>query len=393
MVYVPGYYEFACPVKILSGNQALSNLPFELDLLGSRRPLLITDKGVVGAGLLDRVKSVFEGSEATLGAIYDETPVDSSDRVVADVVRRYREAGCDALLAVGGGSCMDTAKGAAIMLTEGTEDLLSFQGAERLKKRSVAFVAIPTTAGTGSEVTAVAVIRNESKGVKMAITSYKLLPDVAILDPKMTLSAPPRLTAATGMDALTHAVEAFYCLQKNPVSDSLAIEAIRLIMSSLVRCVEHGDDEQARLYMANAALLAGMAFSNSMVGMIHSLAHAAGGVAHVPHGVANAIFLPWGVEYNIPKRANFIAELAGPMGLGVGSADAVDQARSVVGAIRNLSARLNALSGLPLRLRDAGVREEQLEAIARAAVDDGALAMNPEEVTLEDAFGVLKKAF
>jgi len=288
---------------------------------------------------------------------------------------------------------MDTAKGAAIMLTEGTEDLLGYQGAERLRKRTVAFVAIPTTAGTGSEVTAAAVILNESKGIKMAITSYKLMPDVAILDPKMTLSAPPRLTAATGMDAMTHAVEAFYCLQKNPVSDSLAIEAIRLIMSSLVQCVEHGDDEQARLHMANAALLAGMAFSNSMVGMVHSLAHAAGGVAHVTHGVANTIFLPWGVEYNIPKCANFIAELAGPMGLGVGSADAVDQARAVVGAIRNLSARLNALSGLPLRLRDAGVREEQLEAIAKAAVNDGSLIMNPEELTVEDALGILKKAY
>jgi alcohol dehydrogenase len=160
-----------------------------------------------------------------------------------------------------------------------------------------------------------------------------------------------------------------------------------------VRAVEHGEDEQARLAMANAALLAGMAFSNSMVGMVHSLAHAAGGVAHVPHGVANSIFLPWGVEYNIPKCAAFIAELTPVMGLGITSADAKDQARAVVGAVRNLTARLHALCGLPTRLREAGVREEQLEAIARAAVNDGTVVMNPEELTFEDALGVLKKAY
>jgi alcohol dehydrogenase len=393
MVYVPGYYEFACPVKILSGNQALLNLPYELELLGAAKPMVVTDPGVVAAGLLDRVKNAFEGAQASVGAIYADTPVDSSDRVVAEVARSYRDHGCDCLVAVGGGSCMDTAKGAAIMLSENTDDLLKYQGAERLKKRKMPFVAIPTTAGTGSEVTCPAVIANVGKGIKMAITAYALMPDVAILDPKMTVSAPPRLTAATGMDAMTHAVEAFYCLQKNPVSDALATAAIRLVMANLVRTVEHGGDEQARLAMANAALLAGMAFSNSMVGMVHSLAHAAGGVAHVPHGVANAIFLPWGVEYNIPKCAPFIAELAPVMGIGITSADAKDQARAVVGAVRNLTARLNALCGLPLRLREAGVREEQLEAIAQAAVNDGTVVMNPEELTFEDALGVLKKAF
>jgi alcohol dehydrogenase len=393
MVYVPSYYEFVCPVKILSGNLALTNLPFELELLGAHRPMLVTDQGVVGAGLVRRVVAVFEGSGAEVGATFDETPVDSSDLVVAEVTRRYREAGCDALVAVGGGSCMDTAKGAAIMLSEGTLDLLAYQGADRLGKRTVPFIAIPTTAGTGSEVTSAAIIYNASKGIKMAITGSALMPDVAIIDAKMTLSAPARLTAATGMDALTHAIEASYCLQKNPVSDALALAAIRLIVGHLVRAVEQGQDETARLAMANAALLAGMAFSNSMVGMVHSLAHAAGGVAHVPHGVANSIFLPWGVEYNIPKSAAFIAELAPALGAGSSSVEPADQARAVVGAIRNLTAKLNALCGLPLRLRDAGVREADLEPIARAAVNDGSLAMNPEEMTLDDALGVLRKAY
>ncbi|MBI4704438.1 MAG: iron-containing alcohol dehydrogenase [Deltaproteobacteria bacterium] len=390
---MPGYYEFACPVKILSGNQALSNLPYEMGLLGATKALLVTDKGDVAAGLVGRVKAAFAGSAASIAAVFDETPVDSSDKVVARVARLYRDAGCDCLVAVGGGSCLDTAKGANVVLTEGTEDLLAFQGAERTTKPTKPFVAIPTTAGTGSEVTSAAVITNVDKGIKMAITSYRIYPHVAILDPKMTLSVPPRLTAATGMDAMTHAVEAFYCLQKNPVSDAFAVAAIRLVLDNLVRSVEDGANEQARLGMANAALLAGISFSNSMVGLVHSLAHAAGGVAHVPHGVANAIFLPWGVEYNIGKCADVIAELGPVMGVGAASASAEERARAVVGALRGLTGRLYEICGLPLALKDTGVKPEQLEAIARAAINDGTLAMNPAEVSYEDALAVLRKAF
>ncbi len=393
MVHIPGYYEFACPVKIISGNKALSNLPYEMDQLGSTKALLITDKGVVGAGLIDKVRAVFDGSEGSIGATFDDTPVDSSDKVCGEVAELYRSSGCDCLLAVGGGSCMDTAKGAAVMLTENTTDLLQYQGAERTKRRDQPFIAVPTTAGTGSEVTTAAVIANVDKGVKMAITSYRLFPDVAILDPKMTLTVPPKLTAATGMDALTHAVEAYYCLQKNPVSDAYSIAAIRLIDDNLIRAVEQGDDAEARLNMANAALLAGISFTNSMVGMVHSLAHAAGGVAHVPHGVANAIFLPWGVEYNIDKAAEHIAELAPWLGVSAPSDSPREAARAVVRALRELGARLHALCGLPTKLRETGVRQDQLETIAKTALNDGSLAMNPEEVSYDDALAVLKKAY
>jgi alcohol dehydrogenase len=393
MVYLPGYYEFACPVKILSGNQALSNLPYEMELLGCSKALVISDQGVVAAGLLDRVHAVFEGSDATVGAVFDETPVDSSDKVVGQVAEIFRRDHCDCLVAVGGGSCMDTAKGVNVVLTEGTDDLNEFQGSERTTKPTLPLIAVPTTAGTGSEVSPVAVIVNEAKGIKMSIVSTRLYPDVAILDPKMTLTVPPKLTAATGMDALTHAVESFYCVQKNPVSDAFARAAIRLIMHNLVPAVEHGEDEQARLALANAALLAGIGFSSSMVGVVHSLAHATGALAHVPHGVANAVFLPWGVEYNIEKRAAIIAELAPTMGIASPAGEAKEQARAVVSAIRNLTARLNALCGLPLTLRDAGVSEDKLEAIARTALNDGALILNPEEVTFDDALGLLRKAY
>jgi len=392
MSYMPGYYEFACPVKIISGSQALSNLPYEIDLLGAAKAMVITDKGVAAAGLVEKVKAAFEGWDQSIGALYDETPVDSSDKVVAEVAALYRDKGCDCLVAVGGGSCMDTAKGVNIMLVEQAADLLEYQGADRMKTPGVPFIAIPTTAGTGSEVTSAAVIANTDKGVKMAITSYKLMPHVAILDPKMTVTVPPRLTAATGMDALTHAVEAYYCLQKNPVSDAFAVGAIRLIHENLVACVEDGDNEQLRLRMANAALLAGISFSNSMVGVVHGLAHAAGGIAHVPHGVANTIFLPYGVENNINKRAEIIAELALPLGV-TPEADPKQTCRAIVQAIRELTSRLSKLCGLPTTLRAAGVKEDQLGRLAKAAINDGSMAMNPEEVTYDDALRILREAY
>ena len=389
---IPEYYEFSCPVKIVSGLKALSQLPYEMGLAGCGRALVVTDAGVVGAGLMKRVEAVFEGTGVAIGAVYDKTPPDSSTTVVNEVARLFTEKSCDCFVAVGGGSCMDTAKCANMVVTEGTNDLLQFQGAERLTKNLKPFIAIPTTAGTGSEVTLVAVIHDEATHVKMAFTSYRLLPNVAILDPKMTLTMPPKITAATGMDALTHAIEAYYCLQKNPVSDAFAAAAIRLVREHLIPCVERGTDDQARLAMANAALCGGIAFSNSMVGVVHSLAHACGGVCRVPHGVANAILLPWGMESNLGKAGAHIAELAPMLGANGGGSSA-DQAKAAIQAVRDLGAKLKDLCGLPTTLRDAGVTEDKLETIAKTAINDGAVTYNPEQVTLEDALEILKKAY
>ncbi len=389
---IPEYYEYSCPVKIVSGLKALSNLPYEMDQLGVNKALIITDQGVISAGLIKQVESAFEGSDCEIAAIFDQTPPDSSSKVVNRVAKLYQEKNCDCFLAVGGGSCMDTAKCANMIVTEGTEDLMQFQGAERLKKTMKPFIAVPTTAGTGSEVTVAAMIYDEETNVKMAFTSYHLLPRVAIIDPKMTLTMPPKITAATGMDALTHAIEAFYCLQKNPVSDSFALAAIELIMGYLEKCVKDGADEVARLAMANAALLAGISFSNSMCGVVHGLAHGCGGVCRVPHGVANAILLPWGMENNLEKVGDIIAELAPVLGAST-SGGAMEQAKAAIGAVRDLGERLKNLCGLPTTLREAGVTEDKLDAIAKVAINDGTATFNPEDVTYEVALEILKKAY
>ena len=388
---IPQYYEFYCPVKIISGLKALSNLPYEMDLLNAHRALVVTDQGVVGAGLIRQVERVFEGSNCEIGAIFDQTPPDSSTEVVRAVAKLFSERGCDCFVAVGGGSSMDTAKCANMVVSEGADDLMAVQGVERLKKPTKPFIAVPTTAGTGSEVTVAAVIYDEQTRTKMGFASQRLLPDVAILDPKMTMTMPSMITAATAMDALTHAIEAYYCLQKNPVSDAFALAAIKLIMGNVIRCVKNGRDETARLAMANGALLAGTSFSNSMVGIVHALAHGCGGVCRVPHGVANAILLPWGMEHNLEKAGAIIAELSPVLG-GSTPGSATDQAQAAIQAVRNLGMRLKKLCGLPTTLREAGVTEDELAGIAKIAINDGTVALNPEEVTYEGALEILRKA-
>lgn len=390
---LPDYYEFICPVKILSGRKALSNIPYEFTQMGAKRPLVITDKGVAGAKLIEPVRRVFADGNMEFGAYFDETPVDSGAKVVNQLARLYQMEKCDSILAIGGGSVLDTAKGVNIVVSEKEDDLLKLQGVDRITARMQPFIAVPTTAGTGSEVTSAAVIANEDAGVKMAFISAKLFPHVAVLDPKMTMTMPPKITAASGMDALTHAIEAYYCLQKNPVSDAYAHGAITLTMKYLVKAVHDGANEEARMGMANAALLAGMSFSNSMVGMVHALAHACGGVAHVPHGIANSILLPFGMAYNIRRVPEFLAELAPLLGVQEKGRNAEETARLAVEAVRSLTKKLNSICKLPLTLKDAGVKEDQLEDIARVSINDGALTYNPEEMTYEDALHVLKDAF
>lgn len=390
---LPNYYQFYCPVKILSGQLAVSNIPFEMKLLGCKRALIVTDKGVMKAGLVDILKSAFADSDVKLGYIFDEVPQDSSDKVANRIAAIFKNEKCDCFIALGGGSALDSAKGANIVLSADSGNILDFQGADKITADLKPLIAVPTTAGTGSEVTKVAVIFNEATETKMSFVSDKLYPDLAVIDPRMTLTMPPKITAATGMDALTHAVEAYTCIQKNPIDDIFAKTALELIRRYLVRATEDGTDVKARLGMANAALFAGIAFSNSMVGMVHALAHALGGVCHVPHGMANAILLPWCLEYNLEKVPDAIAELSGLLGGAGAYLEPREQAEETISLIRNLMKKLNRLSGLPLRLRDANVTENKLPESAEAAINDGALVYNPREVTYEDALRVYEKAY
>lgn len=392
---LPAYYEFCFPVKIISGHTALNNLPAELVQANVSRPLIISDQGVTRAGLGKIVADAFAESGITIAAFFDEVPPESSTLLVNQLAELYRAKQCDCLIAVGGGSVIDTAKGVNILVSLGGQDVRDYRGAEVLPGPLRAFFVVPTTAGTGSEATNSAVIADPEKGVKMLFVSEFLMPRAAFLDSRMTLTLPPRLTAATGMDALTHAMEAYISIQKNPMSDAYAWQAVKLIGENLRRVAQNPADKEGRLALANASTMAGTAFSNSMVGCVHSMGHATGGVAHIPHGVAMNIFLPFGLEFNLPRRAEMIAELLLPLaGPEIYASTPADQrAKQTIAEVRRLKQDLHDITGLARSLQEAGVRRDQLEDIAKLAINDGSAMMNPEELRLEDALALAGRAF
>ena len=367
---IPKYFEFQSSAKILSGRHALENLPSELKNLGAKKPMILSDEILKKIGTLQIVTDALAAGGIREGAVYTRIPADSSLQVVRNIVKEYKKQECDSLVAVGGGSVIDTAKGVRMVLSQNVDDLLDIWGCENLSGVvRIPFAAIPTTSGTGSESTLVAVIKNEARRLKMEFISYYLQPDVAVLDVRMTRTLPPKTTASTGMDALCHAIEAYTCLQKNPISDAYALGAIRLITQNLEQAVKNGKDDRARLAMANASMMAGAAFSNSMVGVIHAIGHALGGVCHVPHGDAMTILLPHGMAFNYrvlkEQYGELLYFLAGEETCL--NTPAEQRGKEAVRQVWQLRRKLHRICGLPERLRECGVRKSDFELVARTA--------------------------
>lgn len=390
------YYEFFCPVKEIAGHAALEHIPFELATLGAKRPLIITDKGVRANNLLAPIEAAFESTDAKIAAIFDDVPPDSSLGTVRSAAQLYRDHDCDAIIAVGGGSVIDTSKATNILVSEGGDDLLKYSGAHNLPKPLKPFFVIPTTSGTGSEVTMVAVVSDTEKNVKMPFASYYLMPHAAILDPRMTQTLPPHLTAMTAMDAMTHAVEAYTCMAANPISDAYATAAVKKVSANLFNVLDNPTDTQGRLELAQASTMAGIAFSNSMVGLVHSLGHALGAVAHLPHGLCMNLFLPYVLEYNKEVNGDKIAELLLPLA----GADIYAQtpahlrADKTIATILTMRDRIYSLTKLPRTLSETGkISEAQLDEVAEKALNDGSIIYNPKEASLEDLKSILKKAW
>ena len=402
-MYIPDYYEFCCRVNMVAGHDALEKIPDLLFAMNAKNPMILTDKGVRAAGLVDIVIGAM-GDTLAIKTIEDGVPPDSDLKMVNHLAIVYREKGCDAIIAVGGGSVLDTAKGINILVSEKADDLMAFTGAGALKQKLNPLIAVPTTAGTGSEVTLAAVIADHENNRKMIFGSYFLLPDAAIIDSRMTLTLPPHITAATAMDALAHAVESWVMLAKNPLSDAHAFEAIRLICSHLFQVIQNPSDKQGRLALAQAATMAGIAFSNSTVGMVHALGHSVGSVCHVPHGTCMAILLPYGLEYNLHKTEDRISQLLLPLAgeEKYACTPKKDRARETIACIREFNQNLNQATkrahatcfkelmdkqGAPM------VPEKKLEEIATTALGDGTLFFNPEDMDFEDCLMVLRAAW
>ena len=391
------YYEFKLPEKILSGDGALEHIPYELDLLGASRPLLLSDRGLEKVGTVDTVKAALRQGGMTPAGVFCDIPADSSIETVNTIAALYREKDCDSLIAVGGGSVIDTAKGVGMVLAQAGSDLMESAGAEVLPRgEHVPFVAVPTTSGTGSEATIVAVVKDPEAQVKIEFLSYYLLPDIAVLDPRMTETLPPRITASTGFDALVHAIEAATCLQRNPVSDAFAEKAIQLLCENLMKAVENGKDRKARMALANGSLLAGAAFSNSMVGLVHAIGHALGGVCRVPHGEAMTILLPAVMRFNLDKCRDRYAELLLPIaGPAVYAGTPPDwRAQKSIEVLTELRRSLAEKTEMPISLVETGlVRREDFEAVARTALNDGAIIVNPAEADFDEIMELLEEVW
>ena len=391
------YYEFKLPSKILSGADALEHIPHELKTLGSFRPLLLSDPGLEKVGSVKTLLAALDAGGMGTVESFCQIPPDSSVQVVNEVADLYRKLGCDGLIALGGGSVIDTAKGVGMVLAQEGSDLLDVAGCEVLPRgKHIPFVAIPTTAGTGSEATIVSVIANHETQVKMEFISYHLLPDVAVLDPRMTETLPPRITASTGFDALVHAIEAASCLQRNPVSDAFAEKAMGQIAKALPVAVRNGKDRKARMILANGSLLAGAAFSNSMVGLVHAIGHALGGVCRVAHGDAMTILLPAVMRYNMPacgdRYGELLLHLAGPEAYAWTPEHR--RGEKAIEFVTSLRKELSEECGLPTCLKDTGkVTEADFDAVAQKALNDGAIVVNPAQADYEDIIAILKEVW
>ena len=393
---IPNYYEFQNAAKILSGELAIENIPHELISLGAKKVLILTDKTLEKIGTLQIVIDALSGKDVEIAGIFSDIPTDSSIDVINQIVKMYKELNCEAILALGGGSVIDTAKGTRMVLAQEKENIMDLAGCELITYgKHIPFIVIPTTSGTGSEVTLVAVILNKLQNIKMEFISYYLVPDVAVLDPRMTLTLPKKISASTGIDALCHAVEAYTCLQKNPLSDAYATSAIEIIRDNLIDVVKNGGDKKLRLAMANASLMAGVAFSNSMVGVVHAIGHSVGAVSRVPHGDAMSILLPHCMRFNKDKLeaeyAKLLLYIAGEEIYVNTPRD--KKADKTIECIVELLKELHDISGLPTKLSEANVKKEDFDAIAKKALNDGAIIVNPKHVDYDDVIKILKQAY
>ncbi len=378
---------FRMATTVMFGKGIVAQLPTKVKEFKKDKVLIVTDKGVRQAGLLAPI----EKSLADAGlhvAVFDDVEPDPGLDTIHQGAAFFKEQKSDFLVALGGGSPMDTAKGIRILADHGGH-IRDYAGMNKVPARSsIPLVTIPTTSGTGSEVTIFAVLSDWEHNVKITISSPYLAADLALVDPLLTLSAPPRITAATGMDALAHAIETYVSNLAQPPADTLALKAIALIGANLRAAVANGSKPEPRTEMSLGSLLAGMAFNNAFLGITHSLGAALSGHAHVSHGMAIASLLPYVMEYNAMADLGKYGDIALALGEKVEGLSLRDRAFAAAEAVRNLTEDIN----LPSRLREFGVKEEDLAGMAKSAIGHGMVKMNPRHPNETELFDILKKA-
>lgn len=380
-------YQFQTPTKIISGIGSTAEIIKELNDLHAKKVLLITDPGLVQAGVAQQVVEMLKQAAVEV-EIFDAVEPDPSIQVATKAAEMAKNVKANVLIALGGGSAIDTAKSAALLVTNGGY-LKDYAGVNKVVKPILPLIAVPTTAGTGSEVTIFAVMSDPEKQEKFTISSALIAPAVAVLDPLLTLKLPPSVTAFTGMDALTHAIEAFTSSIAQPATDALALSAIKLILKHLPVAVGRGDNIMARDGMLQASLLAGIAFNNAFLGLAHAIASPLGGHFHVPHGLANAVMLPYVMEYNLPTAVRRYAEIGRALGLQAVGDTPRAVAEKTVAAITQLARDIN----IPEKLSNIGAKEELLPLVARDALKSIQLKFNVRNASEKEILALLQKAY
>nr|WP_319633352.1 iron-containing alcohol dehydrogenase [Sinanaerobacter chloroacetimidivorans] len=379
-------YDFLMPSVNFMGAGSVKVVGERSKMLGGKKVLLVTDPGMVQCGILDIVKGYLE--EAGLKTVlFDGVEPNPKDKNIAAGLKVYKEEKCDMIVTVGGGSAHDCGKGIGIMGSH-PGNIYDYAGIETLTNDLPPVVCVNTTAGTASEVTRHCVVTNTDLNVKFVVVSSKNTPSLSINDPELMVKKPAGLTAATGMDALTHAVECYVSLGANPVTDACAIQSIKLISKYLRLAVANGENLEARENMAYASLLAGMAFNNGGLGYVHAMAHQLGGFYDMAHGVANAILLPHVERYNMISNLEKFANIAEFMGENIQGLSLRDASVKAIDAIAQLSQDV----GIPSGLAQFKVNPDSFEKMAQYALKDGNAGSNPIKGTEKDIIKIFEAA-
>jgi len=380
-------FTYEMPTRIVYGPGAVSRSGEEVISLGAKTILITTDSGVKKAGLLEPVVKSLEEAGVKV-VIYDKVVADSGVGIVDEATRVAKENNCELILGIGGGSSMDTAKAVALMVNN-PGNILDYEGLDKFSNDPLPIVAIPTTAGTGSEVTVWAVISDKENHIKTGIGSMKMMPRVAICDPELTLSLPPRVTAATGMDALTHAIESYVNTATQPISEAMAEKSIKLIADNLRLAVANGENVKARDGMLMGSLTAALAFNETRLGIAHAWSSPLGAYYPISHGVANAILLPNVMEFNLIGNPEKFARIAELMGENIQGLTLMEAARKSVEAVRNLMTDI----GIPLHFKEvADIDEKMIPRIAEDAIKSGNNLVNPHRPDIDDLIEICRKS-
>lgn len=379
-------YTFFSPTRLVVGRGSRAQI---LDLLNTRNcstPLIVTDKGLVAAGVVELVTNHLDDAGIPY-ATYDGVMPNPPIKVVDECVGAYRSGRCDSIVIVGGGSSIDTAKCAGVLATNGGE-IASYFGSGNVKKRMPFTIAIPTTYGTGSEVTPFAVITDE-QNFKAAVRGDEIIPDVGLLDSDLAVRLPLPVGAATGMDALTHAIESYVANTSNALADASALQAIRMISENIRQAASSDHNHDATEKMLVASTLAGVAFSQTLLGNVHAMSHPVSGHYDVPHGVANAVLLPRIMDFNLIACPGRFAEIAAALGEDVADLSETEAADASVDAVEALNEEL----GIPETLSEAGAEADAIPVMAEDAMKSINIQLNPRKTTLDDVVALYEESF